>query len=277
LSCPKFARPVRHPSARGHWAQSGLRGRQISDPRSRIAQLISLAWEPWTTAFPRDCRYGSYRISASLRGPKYRSSTRAMLLSRRGSACPWPNRSIALAMYCPTPGNDSASTLVEGKILPRRTSSVPSSFIDAARRFQSPIGRRWKPNSASDVSAMTCQLGKRFRNPGRNAATAVAVVRCSSTSETICSYKDALGKRHENDRPLVVYQVSKRCRNVSTAAGVGADVNVTYNSCKDGSTLSVKSRDSYLRSISTLASLLRACITTGHKFRQPMKLVSELD
>lgn len=155
-------------------------------------------------------------MSMSLRGPKYRSSTRAILPSRRGRASPWRNSKMAFAIYCPTPGNDSISSLFRGNRPPRDASCDAKSLSDLARRRHNPIGRSWRPMSYSLLAASFAQDEKRLVKLGRKAATVSALVRCSNTSARICSYPVADRFRHGNFRPCIRYHFNNFARNASS-------------------------------------------------------------
>src|SRR5437867_10296885 len=98
----------------GHSAQRGDFRVQTMAARSKIAQLVFTERGPDTTSRAISCNSGSYLMSASLRGPKQRSSTLVMFTSRRGSDCLCAKSITALHMYCPIAGSDSTAERVRG-------------------------------------------------------------------------------------------------------------------------------------------------------------------
>ena len=192
----------------GQSPQRGIRTTQMVAARSRIAQLISVGLLHCTTASDSDCKYGSYRISASFREPNTRSSTLAMFPSSSGCLFPWQRSKIALAMYCPTPGRASIFSLVRGN-LPFFSAIVVARYLKvAALRFHSPIGRMTSPISASVARANSRHEGYRSMNVSKNSATVSALVRCSNSSEITTWYLDADCLRQGKCLPFLVYQIS---------------------------------------------------------------------
>src|SRR5438874_841205 len=100
----------------------------------RIAARLEWHYTPRHGSWPDVVwRWGSSRMSTSIRGPNRRSRTRAMFTSSRGSALPEENSRIELAMYCPTPGRFSTSRRLRGNRPSRATISRTRARRDAAR------------------------------------------------------------------------------------------------------------------------------------------------
>lgn len=194
---------------------SGLRALQITAPKSSTAQLISTAKGCRTVMRATRCRYGSYRISASRRGPKYRSMTRAMFTSSRGSCSPWANNRTALATYCPTAGIASNAERSLGQMPSRRVMSAANRFNAIALRRHRPRGRSRQWSSVRRARAMSCHVGKAVTKSGSSLATCSALVCWRRTSVKIRTYSWAWGSRQGNARPWSLYQSRIRLRNVA--------------------------------------------------------------
>lgn len=172
--------------------QAGFLGLQIVAPRSRSAQLVSTARSVSTNPCAMSWTHGSLRISTCMRGPKWRSITRAMLLSSSGLRLWNTNSSTALATYCPTAGMASNLLRSAGKP-PAATRAAASETSETALRRHSPMGRRRRCRSGAPAPARASHDGYADKNAGKNASMALAFVRCSKTSTTMRSYSDAPG------------------------------------------------------------------------------------
>ena len=151
-------------------------------------------------------------MSASLRGPKKRSRTRAMLTSTSGCGLSKQNRRTALAMYCPTPGKASISSRVEGKRPFLAAMAAARALRRGALCAERPIGLRRASISSTLAVARVFQDEKRERKAGQKAATVSALVRWRRTSETTWWKREARARRQGNWRRECAYHLISALR-----------------------------------------------------------------
>lgn len=160
-------------------------------------------------------------MSAIVLGPNTLSKTRAIFPSSSGCGSPWQNNKIALAMYCPTPGNDSISERPRGNLPFRLAISRARDLIEDARRRHNPIGCNRFSSSLIVTRSSFFQDDNSRVNVGKNFATVSALVLCKRISAIMYWYLLMEEFLQGNFLPYLSNHSSKPALNFLTFLGEG--------------------------------------------------------